>query len=412
MAQARIAKLLRINPPVQADRGLLSSSGATVPTDGTDGYQTGCIFQHTDGGAGTALYINEGSLTSCDFNAVETPGGATLTLADLADVADAFATRILETGTYQSTAGGGLVLTATNNRPFTIVGDDGGSAITGDVRQVLSRVLVTVDQATPTLNALRGQIKMLDLVDVTGAAVVSPITGYFELTGTGARTLTGHVAAIRCAIEEGASGTTTIAGSSFYAGLEVTLNSSRVYTQTGLMAGIIVNHSGGSSTWPIGMAIDLGTGISATAELSSTGVKVTLPQSTNDAASPTLTGYEVAVSGAMTTATSGTATFNGVKIATPAITQTAGTCASNGVLITGGAITSGTATGINLAGAWTNALTLTTAVNLMKLPAENTAPVVTSGGAVGTHGTKTVAIKILIDTTAYYLLASTVPTYA
>lgn len=407
----RTAAVLNQGPPDVTLTGLLQLSGITVPTDGTAGYEVGCIFQHTDGGVGTSLYVNEGSVTSCAFNAVEPL--ESITLGDLADVADAYATRVLETGTYQSTASGGLTISSANARPFTIVSDDAGVATTGDIRVFLSRTLMTIDKAAGTLNAIRGQVKMLDGIDTTAVGVVvSPITGYIEAAGTGARSLAGHVAAMRATIEEGASGATTIAASSFYAGLEVTLNSTRTYVQTGTMAGIIVNHSGGTSTWPVGVAVDLGTGISATAELSSTGMIVTLPQSTNDAASPTLTGFEVAVSGAMTTATSGTATFNGLKIATPAITQTAGTCASNGVLITGGAITSGTATGINLAGAWTNAITLTTAVNLLKLPAENTAPVVTSGGAVGTHGTKTVAIKILVDTTAYYLLASTVPTYA
>lgn len=66
----RIASLLRIKPPSVTDAGYLLASGPTVPADGTAGYQTGCLFQHTDGGAGTALYVNEGTLDSCDFNAV------------------------------------------------------------------------------------------------------------------------------------------------------------------------------------------------------------------------------------------------------------------------------------------------------------------------------------------------------
>ena len=66
----RVCKLLRIKPPAVADAGLLIASGKTVPTDGTAGYQTGCLFQHTDGGAGTALYVNEGTSASCDFDAV------------------------------------------------------------------------------------------------------------------------------------------------------------------------------------------------------------------------------------------------------------------------------------------------------------------------------------------------------
>lgn len=67
MAQPRICSLIRQQAPVQANRGYLDASGATVPTNGTDGYQTGCIFRHTDGSAETALYVNEGSVTSCTF---------------------------------------------------------------------------------------------------------------------------------------------------------------------------------------------------------------------------------------------------------------------------------------------------------------------------------------------------------
>ena len=66
----RIASLLRIRPPSVESSGLLLASGATVPSDGVAGYQTGCLFQHTDGGDGTSLYVNEGTVNSCDFNAV------------------------------------------------------------------------------------------------------------------------------------------------------------------------------------------------------------------------------------------------------------------------------------------------------------------------------------------------------
>jgi hypothetical protein len=66
----RICSLLRISVPSVEDEGLLIVSGKTVPADGTAGYQTGCLFQHTDGGSGTALYVNEGTLSSCNFDAV------------------------------------------------------------------------------------------------------------------------------------------------------------------------------------------------------------------------------------------------------------------------------------------------------------------------------------------------------
>lgn len=64
----RLCSLLKIKKP--SSDGLLLASGTSVPTDGVQGYSTGCLFQHTDGGDGTALYVNEGTFASCDFNAV------------------------------------------------------------------------------------------------------------------------------------------------------------------------------------------------------------------------------------------------------------------------------------------------------------------------------------------------------
>lgn len=68
----RIADMLGFKPrdPENKPAGVLFAHGPTVPTDGTAGYATGCLFQHTDGGAGTALYCNEGTATSCNFDAV------------------------------------------------------------------------------------------------------------------------------------------------------------------------------------------------------------------------------------------------------------------------------------------------------------------------------------------------------
>jgi len=49
---------------------VLLAFGDVPPTDGVPGYATGCLFIHTDGSAGTALYANEGTVTSADFDAV------------------------------------------------------------------------------------------------------------------------------------------------------------------------------------------------------------------------------------------------------------------------------------------------------------------------------------------------------
>lgn len=45
-------------------------AGATVPSDGTTGFARGCLFLRNSGnGVGSSLYVNEGTETSCDFNA-------------------------------------------------------------------------------------------------------------------------------------------------------------------------------------------------------------------------------------------------------------------------------------------------------------------------------------------------------
>ena len=174
---------------------------------------------------------------------------------------DAFAAKVIETGSYSSTASKGITLVAANNRPVSFLFDDAGAVLAlADYRTVLSRVCLTIDQSNGiTLNAIRGQIKANDGIDVSSAnAVVAGVQGFFELAGTGARTLTGHVAAVRAAIEEGASGTTTVAASSFYSGFEATLNSTRTYTLTGVMSAFTANISGGTSKWYYGMYNQVG----------------------------------------------------------------------------------------------------------------------------------------------------------
>ena len=59
----RIASLLRMQPPIAVNVGLLFASGDIVPPDTTVGYSTGCIFQNTDGAHGTSLYVKDGVST-------------------------------------------------------------------------------------------------------------------------------------------------------------------------------------------------------------------------------------------------------------------------------------------------------------------------------------------------------------
>jgi hypothetical protein len=45
-------------------------AGTSVPGDTEAGYATGCLFLKTDGGAATSLWVNEGSASSANFNAI------------------------------------------------------------------------------------------------------------------------------------------------------------------------------------------------------------------------------------------------------------------------------------------------------------------------------------------------------
>lgn len=50
--------------------GHILCAGTTLPTDADEGYCPGCIFIHTDGTDGSALYVNEGTKASADFNLI------------------------------------------------------------------------------------------------------------------------------------------------------------------------------------------------------------------------------------------------------------------------------------------------------------------------------------------------------
>jgi hypothetical protein len=135
----RMCSLLKIQKPVPGSAGLLLASGATVPTSGTRGYQTGCIFQHTDGSTGTAFYVNEGTASSCSFQAVAaltaaqealisaTAGTVTASKAVVVDAAKAV-NEWNVTATSASTSGSSSVEPVVVSSTMTGVGGVGGRA--------------------------------------------------------------------------------------------------------------------------------------------------------------------------------------------------------------------------------------------------------------------------------------------
>jgi len=76
--------------------GILFDHGDTVPEDGVSDYSPGCIFQHTDGGADTCLYINQGTLSSANFDALDV-GALLATNIPVVDTVDYFTATNVET---------------------------------------------------------------------------------------------------------------------------------------------------------------------------------------------------------------------------------------------------------------------------------------------------------------------------
>jgi hypothetical protein len=55
----------------QTLNGYILGAGTTVPSDAATGWAKGCLYIHTDGaGLDTSLYINVGSGTSANFDAM------------------------------------------------------------------------------------------------------------------------------------------------------------------------------------------------------------------------------------------------------------------------------------------------------------------------------------------------------
>ncbi len=151
-----------------AGQKALWADGTVVPTDGTAGYEKGCFFQHTDGSAGTVFYINEGTNSSADFNAVlaGTDSGSLSLPMEQWKVWDAMQTNL--PGTAAADDLGLTTGTFLTSAP-TIVGVDyGGTTTTAYARR---QVIIPSDYV-PTTNAT--------LVVDASMAVVSDTTAIID----------------------------------------------------------------------------------------------------------------------------------------------------------------------------------------------------------------------------------------
>lgn len=251
----RVCSLLRMNPPVILNRGLLFASGSVVPTDDTDGYQPGGFFQDTTNGI---VYINEGSVTSCEFNAVTTGG--------LADV--------LTIGAFASLLqGSGIPISSSQTAAARIYSDDAGANIATSCRGLLSRFLLTVDASGSSIRALMGQLKLATGVDVT-TGIYTAVQGYVELAGTHSVKTGATFSCFDASLEVATALTVDSGGEA--CGLHVETTGAGSITNNGTCAGILISNASGAPRWPIGLYITGGSAYAAVkVGVQDTGVDLT-----------------------------------------------------------------------------------------------------------------------------------------
>lgn len=242
----RVTSLLRIQPPVLLNRGLLFASGSVVPVDETDGYQTGCIYQHTDGGGGTALYVNEGSVTSCDFNPVDAGGITTPPIIITGDAVDALTGGGIQYGTSAAEITYTPVSTGSHSGfQIYLTSDDciGGLSISA----VRTKVTLT---GTTNATAYGGQFWVkLNCDDYTGHYLGGHpvgVAGIIECVGT-ARTAPSVYAVLAgvCGEVRPISGTVDAGGT--ICGLHAKVFGTGAQVATGNVVGLLVQSLGGAA---------------------------------------------------------------------------------------------------------------------------------------------------------------------
>ncbi len=160
---------------------------------------------------------------------------------------------VIETGVYQSTAGGGVVLSSSNTRALSFLADDNGANIGASVRNTLARTLLTVDQSGGSIRSLMGQLKLLTGVDVTNG-IYTAVQGYLELVGTHVSQTGATFSCFDASVEITTS--LTIDSGGEFAGAHVETTGAGTITNNGTCAGVLVDKASGAASWPDGILID------------------------------------------------------------------------------------------------------------------------------------------------------------
>lgn len=167
----------------------------------------------------------------------------------------AFLGHSIETGTYQSTADGGVILDSTNTFNAAFLADDSGSDIVASVRNLLARTLLTTTQSGGSIRSIMGQLKILDNIDV-GTGVYTAVQGYVELAGDTDVATGGKMSCIDISLEVASAKTFTIDSGGLFAGLKIETTGAGTITNNGTCCAIYIDDGGTVTDWPVGVDIN------------------------------------------------------------------------------------------------------------------------------------------------------------
>ena len=178
-----------VNVTNRGINGLVSQCyGTTVPTDATAGYEVGAKFFKTNGSVGSTEYTNEGSITSCDFNVVES-SASTITSVTAGTGCTGGATE--GAATINVGAGRGTTVRADNTDVGVDVFNNTGGTLAVGTLVNLSGFTGTSGVVVSKANAdagVRATHVVLDAINDATAGVVYP-SGVGVNVNTGGRTI-------------------------------------------------------------------------------------------------------------------------------------------------------------------------------------------------------------------------------
>lgn len=234
----------------------LKLSGPLSPTasDGAALGSTSLMWSDLFLASGAVINFNNGDVTLTHSSNTLTLGGGSLTIAS---GYDATVTKgVFSVGAFSSaTAGSGVALSSSVTGAAKVYADDAGTAMTGEVRGILGRVLLTVDHSGDlSVKGVKGQIKFKDLVDLTNG-VCGGVEGYLEMAGTNNVGATSHVACLTGVLEITTGSTITSGGD--LSGVLLQYKSD--VAPTGDCQAILIdNHPNNTGRWPTGLLIRSG----------------------------------------------------------------------------------------------------------------------------------------------------------